>query len=169
MYGGGFDMLADARRENSAVRPIRKPASGRRGNRHCRLVRNVAAWTPIGGPFTGLLALVLLAACPLYYGHMFINAKDGPFAAVTMIALLGIVRALQEYPRATPPTLALCGVGIGLAVGTRVLGGFVVMAALLSLAYSSPPNGAGDGFRSALTECGRFLSRLFRPPSSVIW
>ena len=28
----------------------------------------------------GLVALVLLATCPLYYGHMFINPKDAPFA-----------------------------------------------------------------------------------------
>ena len=51
-----------------------------------------------------------------------------------MIALLGIVRAFEEYPRATPPTVALCGVGIGLAVGARVLGGFAVLDALLPLA-----------------------------------
>ena len=88
---------------------------------------------------------------------MFINAKDAPFAAVTMIALLGIVRALEEYPRATPPTLALCGVGIGLAVGTRVLGGFVVLAAMLSLVYVVAAKWRGDGFRSALAECGTFL------------
>ena len=29
----------------------------------------------IGGPVAGLVALVLLATCPLYYGHMFINAE----------------------------------------------------------------------------------------------
>ena len=31
----------------------------------------------IGGPLAGLFALVLLAACPLYVGHVFMNAKDG--------------------------------------------------------------------------------------------
>ena len=61
---------------------------------------------------------------------MFINAKDGPFAAVMAVALLGIVRAFEEYPRATPSTIALCGVGIGLAIGSRVLGGFAVIEAV---------------------------------------
>jgi hypothetical protein len=46
-----------------------------------------------------LIALVLLAACPLYYGHMFINAKDAPFAAAMAVLLLGLVRAFEEYPR----------------------------------------------------------------------
>ena len=63
------------------------------------------------------MSLVLLAACPLYYGHMFINAKDGPFAAEMAIALLGLVRAFEEYPRPTPATVALCGIGFGLAIG----------------------------------------------------
>ena len=66
---------------------------------------------------------------------MFINAKDGPFAAVMAIALLGIVRAFEEYPRATPATVALCGVGVGLAIGTRVLGGFAVLDVLLPLCF----------------------------------
>ena len=89
----------------------------------------------LGGPLAGLIDLVLLAACPLYFGHMFINAKDGPFAVTSAIALLGIVRAFEEYPRATPATIALCGIGIGLAVGSRVMGGFAVLDALLPLPF----------------------------------
>ena len=64
---------------------------------------------------------------------MFINAKDGPFAVTSAIALLGIVRAFEEYPRATPATIALCGIGVGLAIGSRVMGGFAVIDAVLPL------------------------------------
>src|SRR5271169_658234 len=87
----------------------------------------------LGGPLAGLIALLLLAACPLYYGHMFMNAKDAPFAVAMVMALLGIVRALDEYPRATPATVALCGIGIGLAIGSRVMGGFAPVNVLLPL------------------------------------
>ena len=55
----------------------------------------------IGGPLAGLLALVLLATCPLYYGHMFMNPKDSPFAVAMAILLLGLVRAFEQYPRAS--------------------------------------------------------------------
>jgi Dolichyl-phosphate-mannose-protein mannosyltransferase len=157
MYGGGFDMLATLA---GKILPFAPFESRRLVGAAIGIVGLFVTWRlgrRIGGPVVGLLSLVLIAACPLYYGHMFINAKDGPFAAVTMIALLGIVRALQEYPRATPPTLALCGIGIGLAVGTRVLGGFVVLAALLSLAYVVLAKWRSDGFKSALAECGTFL------------
>jgi Dolichyl-phosphate-mannose-protein mannosyltransferase len=157
MYGGGFDMLATLA---GKILPFAPFESRRLVGAAIGIVGLFVTWRlgrRIGGPLVGLLSLVLIAACPLYYGHMFINAKDGPFAAVTMIALLGIVRALQEYPRATPPTLALCGVGIGLAVGTRVLGGFVVLAALLSLAYVVAAKWHSNGFKSALAECRTFL------------
>ena len=88
---------------------------------------------------------------------MFINAKDGPFAAVTAIALLGLVRAFEEYPRATPPTITLCGIGIGLAVGARVLGGFAVLDAFLPLPLILAIRSRAGGFKSALAECGSFL------------
>ena len=89
-----------------------------------------------------MIALVLLATCPLYYGHMFMNAKDAPFAVAMAIALLGIVRAFQEYPRATPATVALCGVGVGLAVGSRVMGGFALFNAVVPLLFVISRQGA---------------------------
>ena len=157
MYGGGFDMLATLA---GKVLPFPPFETRRLVGAAIGLVGLFVTWRlgrRLGGPLAGLLALILLAACPAYYGHMFINAKDGPFAAVAMIALLGIVRALQEYPRATPPTLALCGVGIGLAVGTRVLGGFPVVAALLSLVFVVGSTARTHGVRPALAACGMFL------------
>ena len=89
-YGGGFDLLAalvakvlpftlfDTRRlMGAAVGILGLLVTWRMGRR-------------IGGPPAGLVALVLLAACPLYYGHMFMNPKDSPFAVATAIFLLGI-------------------------------------------------------------------------------
>ena len=88
---------------------------------------------------------------------MFMNAKDAPFAVTMVIALFGLVRAFEQYPRATPATIALCGIGIGLAVGSRVMGGFAlleaVLAALLVLAIRS----RACGLRSALSEWRSFL------------
>ena len=88
---------------------------------------------------------------------MFINSKDGPFATVMAIALLGIVRAFDEYPRATPATIALCGVGIGLAIGSRVLGGFAVVDVLLALIFIVFVRSRASALKPALSECGSFL------------
>ena len=88
----------------------------------------------IGGPLAGLLALVLLAACPLYYGHMFMNPKDAPFAVAMAILLLGLVRAFEQYPRPSAGTIALVGIGFGLSFGSRIMGAFGAIAALAALA-----------------------------------
>ena len=90
----------------------------------------------LGGPLAGLCALVLLATCPLYYGHMFMNAKDAPFAVAMIVLLLGVVRALDEYPQPGPRTIVLVGVGLGLAFGSRILAAIAApsgMAALLPI------------------------------------
>jgi len=157
MYGGGFDMVATLA---AKFLPFGLFETRRLVGAAIGIVGLFVTWRlgrRIGGPFTGLIAVVLLAACPLYYGHMFINAKDGPFAAVTVIALLGIVRAFEEYPCVTPPTVALCGVGIGLAVGARVLGGFAVLDAILPLPLIFGIRARALGLRPAFAECASFL------------
>jgi hypothetical protein len=157
MYGGGFDLLAALA---AKVLPFGLFATRRLIGAAVGLIGLFVTWRlgrRVGGPGAGLVALVLLAACPLYYGHMFINSKDGPFATVMAIALLGIVRAFDEYPRATPATIALCGVGTGLAIGSRVLGGFAVVDVLLALTFVVFVRSRASALKPALSECGSFL------------
>jgi len=158
MYGGGFDMLAALA---AKVLPFGLFATRRLMGAAIGLVGLFVTWRlgrRIGGPFAGLIALLLLASCPLYYGHMFINSKDGPFATAMTIALFAIVRAFDEYPRATPATIALCGIGIGLAIGSRVLGGFAVVDVLLALAFILFVRWHQSALKPALAECGSYLT-----------
>jgi 4-amino-4-deoxy-L-arabinose transferase-like glycosyltransferase len=157
MYGGGFDILATFA---AKIPPLGLFETRRLVGALIGLIGLFATWRlgrRLGGPLAGLLSILLLATCPLYYGHMFINAKDGPFAAIMAIALLGVVRAFQEYPRATVPTITLCGLGVGLAVGARVLGGFAVMNALLPLPFIATVRSRAKGVEPALSECALFL------------
>src|SRR5579862_297240 len=157
MYGGGFDLLAAL---VAKVLPFGLFETRRLVGAAVGLVGLFITWRlgrRLGGPFAGLVALILLAACPLYYGHMFINAKDGPFAVTSVLALLGIVRAFQEYPRATPPTITLCGIGLGLSIGARILGGFTVVDALFPLLFVLAARWRVEGFKSAVGEWGSYL------------
>ena len=166
MYGGGFDILATLA---AKILPFGLFETRRLVGAAVGIVGLFAAWRlgrRLGGPLAGLLALVLLASCPLYYGHMFINAKDGPFAAVMAIALLGLVRAFLEYPRATPATVALCGIGVGLAIGARVLGGFAIANALLPLPFILVARSRATGAKAALSECRSFLAPFI--PAAVL-
>jgi 4-amino-4-deoxy-L-arabinose transferase-like glycosyltransferase len=160
MYGGGFDILATLA---AKILPFGLFETRRLLGAAVGLVGLFATWRlgrRLGGPLAGLLAVILLATCPLYYGHMFINAKDGPFAAVMAIVLLGLVRAFQQYPRATPATIALCGTGMGLAIGARVLGGFAVANALLPLPLIAAIRWRATGAKAALSECRSFVVPL---------
>ena len=158
MYGGGFDLLSALA---AKILPFGLFETRRLMGAAVGLVGLFVTWRlgrRLGGPLAGLIALVLLATCPLYWGHMFINAKDAPFAVATAIALLGIVRAFEEYPRATPATVALCGIGVGLAIGSRVMGGFAVLDALAAAAgHSRDQIARGAASKAAFGECGSFL------------
>ena len=122
-YGGGFDMAAALA---AKVLPFGLFETRRLVGAAIGIIGLIATWRigrRLGGPVAGLVALVLLATCPLYYGHMFMNAKDAPFAAAMAVLLLGLVRAFEEYPKPGIRTVALAGVGLGLAFGSRILAG----------------------------------------------
>ena len=166
MYGGGFDILAALA---AKVLPFGVFATRRLLGAAIGLVGLFATWRlgrRLGGSFAGLASLILLATCPPYYGHMFINSKDGPFATVMVVALFGIARAIDEYPRASPATIALCGVGIGLAIGSRVLGGFAVADVLLSLIFILFVRSRECTLKPALAECGSFLAAFI--PGAIL-
>ena len=117
----------------------------------------------IGGPLAGLLALVLLAACPLYYGHMFMNPKDSPFAVAMAILLArpgARVRGISAPVDRRPSRWS--GVGFGLAFGSRIMGAFGAIAALAALAlHRSRSNARANGIRAGGdASCGRFVLAL---------
>ena len=134
-YGGGFDMAAALA---AKVLPFDLFETRRLVGAVVGIIGLIATWRigrRLGGPTAGLAALVLLAACPLYYGHMFINAKDAPFAAAMAVLLLGMVRAFEEYPQPNARTVALVGVGLGLVFGSRILAGIIAPYAFVALLF----------------------------------
>jgi dolichyl-phosphate-mannose-protein mannosyltransferase len=134
-YGGGFDMLAALA---AKVLPFDLFETRRLCGATVGLIGLAVTWRVgrrIGGSLAGVLALVLLATCPLYYGHMFINAKDSPFAVAMVVMLLGLVRVLEEYPTPSASSVAIFGVGVGLSIGTRVLGDLAPFYALAGLLF----------------------------------
>lgn len=132
-YGGGFDMAAALA---AKFLPFDLFETRRLIGAAIGIVGLFVTWRlgrRLGGPVAGCAGLILLAACPLFYGHMFINPKDAPFATAMAVLLLGIVRALDEYPRPSVRTVALLGVGLGLAFGSRVLAAVAAPYALAAL------------------------------------
>ncbi len=111
----------------------------------------------IGGPLAGLIALILLAGCPLYYGHMFMNPKDSPFAVAMAILLLGLVRGFEQYPRPSIGTSTIIGIGFGLAFGSRIMGAFGAINAIAPSHLLLAIETRAMGIRSAGARLGRFI------------
>src|SRR4029078_5069061 len=77
----------------------------------------------VGGPMAGIATLLMLALCPTFYGHMFMNPKDAPFAVSMVILILGLVRLAEESPAPSRLTILIVALGSGLSIGCLVLGG----------------------------------------------
>jgi hypothetical protein len=133
MYGGGFDMAAALLHK---VIPLELFETRRLLGAVVGLIGLAVTWRlarRVGGPMAGIAALLLLALCPTFYGHMFMNPKDAPFAVAMVILMLGLVRLAEEYPQPSPRTILIVGLGAGLSIGSRILGGLALLYAMIGL------------------------------------
>ena len=90
----------------------------------------------LAGPRAGFFAALFLALTPNYYGQMFNNPKDIPFAVGMVWSLYYLIRILPELPRPRWPLLLKLGVAIGMTLGIRI-GGLLVFGYLgLALALA---------------------------------
>ena len=131
MYGGGFDMAAALLHK---IIPLELFETRRLLGAVVGLIGLAVTWRlarRVGGPLAGLATLLLLALCPTFYGHMFMNPKDAPFAVSMVILMLGLVRLAEEYPKPSPRTVLIIGLGAGLSIGCRILGGLSLIYAMV--------------------------------------
>jgi Dolichyl-phosphate-mannose-protein mannosyltransferase len=160
MYGGGFDMLAGLA---AKVLPLDLFETRRLVGAAIGLVGLGISWRlgrRLAGPVAGLLTIMLLSISPLYYGHMYMNPKDSPFAVAMAFLLLGLMDAFQEYPRPSPATTAMTGIGLGLAIGTRVIGLIALPYAIAVLALFYGAEVRRIGLKVASARAGQFILML---------
>jgi hypothetical protein len=166
LYGGGFDMAAAliAKALPFDLFETRRLVGAAVGIAGIAITWRIGR--RIGGPLAGFLSLVLLATCPLYYGHMFMNPKDAPFAVAMALFLLGLVRLLDQYPRPCPTTLFIIGAGFGLSIGSRIMAGFGVIDAIGALVLLFAIEARVDGSGVASHRIGRLVLALI--PSAIL-
>ncbi len=73
------------------------------------------------GEWGGVFAALFLAATPMWFGHMFFNAKDIPFATLLLASTYYVLVGLTE-PALDRARLVKVGLAVGLLAGTK-LGG----------------------------------------------
>ncbi len=155
-YGGAFELLWAPLDPLVPGDPLvaRHLACAAVGIAGIALARAIAR--RIAGPRAGLLAALLLALTPDWYGHLFVNAKDVPFATAMALALLVVCRVLEEWPRPRTTTVLALGLATGLALGVRI-GGLAAPLPLLPpllLLGLEAARGVGPGRALAAAACG---------------
>lgn len=156
-YGGAFDLGAALL---AKVLPFPLFDTRRLAGAIAGLLTLIITWRlgrRVAGPSGGFAALVILASCPLFYGHMFMNPKDIPFALAMTLMLLGLVRVFEDYPNSSGGTILTMGTGAGLAVGTRVMAGFGMIEALIAFFPLLLGELRSHGFLRAMARFGRAL------------
>jgi dolichyl-phosphate-mannose-protein mannosyltransferase len=150
LYGGLFDMLAVALQSLSPFDEYE--------TRHllCGLVGVlgvVGTWRlarELAGPRAGFLAVALLALTSSWYGAMFNNTKDIPFAVGMVWMLYFICRIAAHLPRPPASAVIWFGVALGLTLGIRVGAVFGLFYLLAVLACDAAIRGGRLGWTAAL-------------------
>lgn len=136
-YGALFHVLTTAA---SAVSPFREYETRHLVNAFAGLAGIVGCWKAarfVAGPSAGFWAALLLTLTPRYYGAMFNNQKDIPFAAAYIWSMYYLLRIIKELPRLRLELVLKAGVVIGLTISARV-GGLLLLCylALVVLLYA---------------------------------
>lgn len=156
-YGGGYDLASAL---IAKILPFELFETRRLVGAAIGIVGIALTWRiarRVGGPLAGLIAMALLATSGIYYGHMFINCKDTPFAVAMMLTLFGLVRAFEDYPRPSYANVAIVAIGFGLAFGSRILGGFALLYGLVALLTFIAIEWRRSGLRVAAPRARQFV------------
>ncbi len=121
-YGAVFDMTAAALNRISpfGVYETRHLLNGLVG-----VLGLIGCWKladAVAGARAGFIAALFLILIPNYYGQMFNNPKDIPFAVGMVWSTYYLVRIVPVLPRPPLRLLAKLGAAIGLAMGVRIGG-----------------------------------------------
>lgn len=133
LYGGGFDLLGSLFRR--ALRGMDQYRAIHLFGALIGALGFVGTWKLgrlLGGARAGFLSALLLVLTPVYYGHIFNNPKDLPFAVGYVWGLYYISALILTFPR-VPRHLAIrAAVALGLACSVRI--GGILLFCYLGLA-----------------------------------
>lgn len=76
----------------------------------------------LGGAQLAFWSVLFLILTPPFYGHLFHNPKDIPFAAMYMVALWALVRFTGALPAIRWHHIFPLGIAVGLALSVRIAG-----------------------------------------------
>lgn len=84
----------------------------------------------LGNWQTAVMVLLILLVSPHFFGHLFNNQKDIPFATGYIISLYYLICFLRELPNPSRKTMLFVALAFGLTIGIRI-GGLLLPAYLV--------------------------------------
>src|SRR5215467_3545572 len=134
-YGAIFDVLAAAL---NRISPIGVYETRHLLNGLVGILGLIGCWKlgrVVAGFRAGFIATLFLLLTPNYYGQMFNNPKDIPFAVGVVWATYYMVRMVPALPRPPLGLLAKLGVAIGMTMGVRIGGLLLLFYSGMLLAF----------------------------------
>ncbi len=163
LYGGAFDAPV------AAIKQISPYGSYETQHLMCALVGLLGAFgcyrigEALGGPRAGFWSAVLLLATPLWYGHMFNNPKDIPFATGMTWALYYSILVIPRLPEVPRSLVIKLGVAVGVAFGVRVAAVFAVIYLVAAFAAWMAFHIREAGIAAGLRDARRAALRVVLP------
>jgi hypothetical protein len=166
-YGTAFDMSAAAL---NLLSPFGTYETRHLLNGVVGILGLIGVWRlgrTLGGARAGFIAALFLCLTPNYYGQMFNNPKDVPFAVGVVWSLDFMVRLLPDLPRPGWRAVLKLGLAIGLTMGVRVGGlmllGYAGLMLLLAAAWRGIETGS---WRPFVAESWASLWRVLLPTAA---
>lgn len=129
----------------------------------------IATWLigrALGGGRLAFWAMLFLLLTPSFYGHLFHNPKDVPFAAMYTLAVCAWVYASRNLERINWKWAMLIGLSVGLAMSVRI-GGMVLLSYYVALCVAWVAKcWASDG--CALTDLLKVVWRQRMPLARMV-
>ena len=131
LYGGFFDVLAQL---FARMSPLDLYEDRHLANIAFAILGLGGTWrlgTLVLGNRGGVLAMVLTALTPMFYGHSFNNPKDIPFAAVFVWTLCHLYEAARPVSKTSTWAIAKLAISFGALLAIRPAGMFFLAYIML--------------------------------------
>jgi hypothetical protein len=169
LYGGLFDGIVAVA---NLVSPLGSYETSHLLNALVGLIGVIGCWklaNTLAGPRAAFLAALLLLVMPTWYGHMFNNPKDIPFAAAMTWALYYIARFGDALPNPPWRLVAKLGIAAGLTLGMRVGGVLVFVYLAIMLGAILVLQARAVGMQPALRDGFRISLRAILPATAIAY
>jgi hypothetical protein len=175
-YGAAFDMIAAA---INHISPFGTYETRHLLNGLVGIGGLIGTWKlgrALAGPRAGFIAALFILLTPNYYGQMFNNPKDIPFATGLVWGTYYLVLLVPELPRPRRSLIVKLGIATGMALGVRVGGllmfGYVGLLLLLHVLWRGAeawPRGPRAGAGALLAEGWTSFWRVLLPTVLVAY